>query len=429
MPVVFLIFSLGIALGSVNSAKAVSFLNYGVFTGDINKSTYSPGEAIEFTGSAGIYVSADNCVHVIETAVINNITYTAINKEDWCDSIDILEGKIIGNRLYGNTTGSAPVTPGNYKVKVTGKVRFSNSNSWDSASANIPYTVTASPPTCSAYWSPSGPITTGGSSTIYWSSSANATSATYSCSGPIPGSGSLGISGSLPVTFLSAGTENCTINVSGPGGSGSCNAILVVNPPACTPSCGAWGACSAACGGGWQTQACTGWDCSTYNNNQQCNMQACACAPNNPGCAANTCIGNFCWDGCANIPGTKVCACVPNNPGCAANTCIGNSCWDGCAWQNGTKVCACVPNNPGCAANTCIGNLCWNGCANIPGTKPCCVAGCTDEPTACSASCGGGTKTCIWQDAECNINNISLPCNTQACPTTSDSPNWREITP
>ena len=32
---------------------------------------------------------------------------------------------------------------------------------------------------------------------------------------------------------------------------------------------------------------------------------------------------------------------------------------------------SCTPTNPGCAANTCTGQTCWNGCANIPGTKTC----------------------------------------------------------
>lgn len=123
-------------------------------------------------------------------------------------------------------------------------------------------------------------------------------------------------------------------------------------------------------------------------------------------CAANTCIGSTCSDGCGGTcAGTKDCGqwcgrcstittttyvtwydrnggcdddwfnqrseslcdtrCyTPNN--CAASTCIDLTCWDGCKFINGEIVPDCS-----CDAYTCKGSTCPDGCGGIcPGKFP-----------------------------------------------------------
>ena len=117
------------------------------------------------------------------------------------------------------------------------------------------YTVAAPTPdvpTCTASWDKES-LTAPGSSTITWSSSANAVSAKFSCTGPLTGSGDWGskeTNGSLPFSFLASplGTEVCTMTVKNSDGAESqpCSDSLDVVPsspnppnppnPSCTPT-------------------------------------------------------------------------------------------------------------------------------------------------------------------------------------------------
>lgn len=80
----------------------------------------------------------------------------------------------------------------------------------------------------------------------------------------------------------------------------------------CSPTCDAFGACSATCGGGTQSQSCTRADCSTYVNSQTCNTQACP-----PACVPGPCTG-VCSDPCLGECGMQSRACVG---GCPGDTC------------------------------------------------------------------------------------------------------------
>ena len=65
-------------------------------------------------------------------------------------------------------------------------------------------------------------------------------------------------------------------------------------------------------------------------------------------------------------------ACSPSDSGCAANTCTGSQCDNGCTLVDGTKTdgACCVSND--CEANTCKGSTCNNSCdAHAAGTKNC----------------------------------------------------------
>ncbi len=103
-------------------------------------------------------------------------------------------------------------------------------------------------------------------------------------------------------------------------------------------------------------------------------------------CAANTCTGQTCSDGCGGTcSGTKTC--TVTNPGlanwsaCSSNSqCSSN--WCGC---NGSSTMLCLPNSNypktcvsacqpscSCAANTCTGQTCSDGCGGTcQGTKNC----------------------------------------------------------
>lgn len=64
---------------------------------------------------------------------------------------------------------------------------------------------------------------------------------------------------------------------------------------------------------GWSGDECVGSTsptCTvsmTSSKRVEANFASNSCTPTNPGCAANTCVGQTCWDGCNNAPGTKAC--------------------------------------------------------------------------------------------------------------------------
>ncbi len=117
---------------------------------------------------------------------------------------------------------------------------LTNSTSGLSSTCAASVQVNAAAPTCSASWSPPGPITAPGSSTLSWSAVGTVTSLARSCTGPIP-SGLTSVSfptGSQPYNFAvgQTGTENCIFTVGGPGGSNTCSAALTINAPT-NPTC------------------------------------------------------------------------------------------------------------------------------------------------------------------------------------------------
>ncbi|MFH0852052.1 MAG: hypothetical protein V1845_00375 [bacterium] len=79
---------------------------------------------------------------------------------------------------------------------------------------------------------------------------------------------------SVPGNYL-AQVRLVTAGYWGGYAEGVANFPVVVTPVGCTASCGSWGSCSAACGGGTQSRTCTRTDCSTYPETQVCNTQAC----------------------------------------------------------------------------------------------------------------------------------------------------------
>ncbi|MEA2112997.1 MAG: hypothetical protein U9P50_03470 [Patescibacteria group bacterium] len=111
-------------------------------------------------------------------------------------------------------------------------------------SKDYTYTVADQTPSCTVEWDDNdGGIKTGDSSTLTWSSSSNAVSAKYSCSGVLSwndGWGSINPNGSYPFTFDNPGTEKCVITVKNSNGvEYSCDDTLRIDPtsPPANPTC------------------------------------------------------------------------------------------------------------------------------------------------------------------------------------------------
>jgi hypothetical protein len=94
-------------------------------------------------------------------------------------------------------------------------------------------------PTCSASWSPAGPLTVSGASTLTVASS-RTTSATYTCTGPAPiSSTSTPKNSSIVFPALGAGIESCTFNLVGTSGDpGHCSASIEINSAVTNGACG-----------------------------------------------------------------------------------------------------------------------------------------------------------------------------------------------
>ncbi|MFZ2226671.1 MAG: hypothetical protein WAV64_04535 [Candidatus Moraniibacteriota bacterium] len=229
--------------------------------------------------------------------------------------------------------------------------------------------------------------------------------------------------------------------VHGNGGGYFDDAIGYSIKNCCSQTCSTGPGCRASLANGVVTGGvcCSGscYECNSgyYWNGSMCAANACV-STGCPATCATTCSGAVCGVDCGTqCYGTKtdgVC-CVPSNSGCAASTCVGSTCNDGCNNIPGTKtdgVC-CVPNNAGCVANTCVGSTCNDGCNNILGTKTdgvCCISNgsCTCTSLTCTASdCGKKIyPACI---DNCNRSVTPNSCEI-ACPA-CNSGNWREVTP
>ena len=170
--------------------------------------------------------------------------------------------------------------------------------------------------------------------------------------------------------------------------------------PTCTARCGDWYACTSSCGGGRQAKSCVRSDCSEYSEEQDCNTQACPCAPN-CGNTNNYCSGDSYGDGCGGTCwGTRSCC----NPSCGG--------WSGCSASCGG----------GTQSRTCIRDDCSTyGESQSCNTQCCPQDGGWSGWSSCSVSCGGGTQTrsCTNPSPYCGGAGCSGPssqsCNTYAC--------------
>ncbi|MDO8240769.1 MAG: hypothetical protein Q7T51_02240 [Candidatus Moranbacteria bacterium] len=291
------------------------------YTVNLNKSTYAPGESIVANGS----VTTPSNSNVPRLDVTINIATATVLKY---------------NTIYpsGSVTMTAPSVAGTYSAI------FSGSGSptcvmqgWSRictpanfVNYSVTYTVATPPaPTCTLAFSPVGPLTAPGSTTATWTS-ANTTSAKYSCTGPISATNvAIATSGSLPFNNMSAGTENCTITVTGPGGTGTCSKSIIINATPVNGSCGTANHIYASTATGWgaDTACATGTASATLN------------ATNFPAQGASypwTCNGSS-GGSTASCTGSRAPACVSTN--CEAITCTGETCSDCRGIINGSKNC------------------------------------------------------------------------------------------
>jgi len=438
----------------IKDAKALHFTTSACqYTIAAGKASFAPGETMTIKM---IVTCEDDFNELMGQKLFANITAssTTLDKNDFltghalpASTYTLFDSSVFGGirTTSKSITVSAPSSPGSYKVILTTKsvgliCGFSGwrGNCFDGGCISqcivfndLPFAVTTPPPTCNAFWSPSGPIAAGGSSTIYWSST-NATSATYTCSGPIPGSGSVGTSGNLPVTFPSAGTEKCTISVSGPGGSSMCSGSLVINPPASPPTCSAyWSPSGPITVGGASTAY---W---TSSANATSATYSCTGPISGSGSVGTTGSSPFTFPSA----GTEKCTLNVSGPGgsgsCIASLVVNDPICTVTSWSpDPFTVCS---GTPFTQTSNCGTQRGWTGTKVCGCTPSSFTYSCSD--TACG-SCGTTQTTAYWLciktdncgnastvlQEECTVNTCS-DTTCPACPTTSDSPNWREIEP
>lgn len=255
-----------------------------VYTVNLDKSTYVPGEQMVVSGS-GFGGMCNNGWAWIALAVA--IPFPEGNTV----TVFVLPDGVLGPAVAsGSIYRNAPTTPGDYIARFWGSTHSeAHTRGTFSGTFDVPFTVVA-------------PLT-------------------------------------LNVVKTGTGTGTITSNPAGIDCGITCDYNFVEDSGvtlAATPASGStfsgWSGTDISCPG-------TG-DCSvTMDANKTVTAKFDTCVPDCT-CAANVCTGGQCLDGCGGYcNGTMLC-CFPDCA-CAANTCKGKTCSDECSGNcNGTKDCS-----------------------------------------------------------------------------------------
>lgn len=170
-----------------------------------------------------------------------------------------------------------------------------------------------------------------------------------------------------------------------------------------------------------------GHGCSPSSPTNSSEVTSERCCGSGETCRA--CNAGYVWNA------TGQCVCVPTNSGCAANTCIGQSCWDGCGYIEGTKT------DGDCSSPTCsigfnadaytVGQdavVAWSTAHATKVSLVCSGAGSANEPNAPANSMNGhfpltqtGTATCELT-AHNEASETSTTCSDSATVGVGDAP-------
>jgi hypothetical protein len=239
-------------------------------------------------------------------------------------------------------------------------------------------------------------------------------------------------------TYNSWGTctneiQTRTVASSSPSGCTGGNPLL---SQSCTCAVSSWSPdSSGTCEGSYFTQT------SNCNTTQQvAGTGYCppppVCTPTNPSCAANTCQGAFCSDGCNVLAGTKVCtSTVTLDISAGSDTKItgnvGGINEAGSSKQYIINIGTSVTLTEKTLAGTFNG---WGGDGTCTGTSSTCNfvmnknRSVSTSTTVCS--CGDKTQYCptvTWKD-NCN-NDCSGGTKTAGCSSTNTFGAWKEVAP
>jgi energy-coupling factor transporter transmembrane protein EcfT len=284
-----------------------------IYTGNIDKASYMPGESIHVTGAVEQW-TCGNTVTLDFQADIDGVTvwrYAAGGGaviDPYGPGLSPMATVLFSGSV---PAPGAPVSkyltaPSNLGGHIVAFGSFSTALSVNKVTFHhISFTVVGSTPPPAPFvtltQSPSALVVSGTVGSVSWSAINNPTSCTVKRNGTT-------ISSALSAVNYNLGalTSNTTIDVTcmSAGGSGSRSATFTILAPVNGGwgAWSAWSACSLSCGGGTQTQTrtCTnpvpangGTNCvgSSFQS-QSCNTQACV-AP----AALGPCVGGTSWNG------------------------------------------------------------------------------------------------------------------------------------